>query len=343
MLVASFTLAATSCSDHDFPKNPTLVSPISGLIIEVNGEDYTALPSLTDNGTFSDTYLLSVKIPSRTATIVQLSFSDNTLTSDIQAGDEVTFEDNMLAITAYRNGSVVDKYCVEMSFNPPPYYYFIKSSDKDADGNRYYLDLDNPQTIASGTYDEWYEGYVDLTMSNWDNVGLITSDLETYYDYNGGPWPALSYYTWVGTAKSTPGTGYYPCDGPWNDWTVTNDNPDIVSPGVWHISFNSSTFEVYMTETQWCVSGSAVGSLTPMTFSSDTRTWSLSTYLSAGSFLFETTPVTFGNPTFNLGLSSGISDIASGGDEIEIAQAGQYTIVLDLSNPPYYTYSLTQN
>ena len=165
----------TACSDNGLPENPTLQSPISGLVIEVNGENYTALPGLDAEGAFLDRLALAVKIPSRRATIVQLSLADG-YTSDVHTGDEVTFDENLLPITLYRGGKEAAKYWVEMSFNPPPFYYFIKSSDYDSDGNRYFLDTEHPQTIASAAYDNHFEGEIDLTETNWDNIGLITSD-----------------------------------------------------------------------------------------------------------------------------------------------------------------------
>ena len=329
----------TACSDHDLPGNPTLQSPISGLVIEVDGENYTALPGLDAAGAFLDRLTLAVKIPNRRATVVQLSLADG-YTSDVQTGDEVTFEENLLPITLYRDGKETAKYWVEMSFNPPPFYYFIKSSDYDPDGNRYFLDTEHPQTIASAAYDNRFEGEIDLTGTNWDNIGLIASDQSKYYDFAGGPWPALSSYSWTGVEKTAAGWGYFPCDGPWNDWLVTNDNADIVSPGVWRVNFDSETFRVDMTMTQWCVTGSAVETPMTMTYSSQTRSWSLTTALLAGTMYFETIAVTFGDPTFNLGLSSGISELASDGEMIAVSEAGNYEITLTLSNPPYYTYSL---
>lgn len=341
VLAASLIALFTSCSNDELPSNPTLQSPISGLILEVNGENYTALPGLDAEGNFLDRMTLAVKIPSRQATVVQLSLAAG-YTSDVKSGDEVTFEDNLLPITLFRSGAEAAEYWVEMSFNPPPFYYFIKSSDKDPDGNGYYLNVENPQIIASAAYDNHYEGEIDLTMTNWDNIGLITSDQTKYYDFAGGPWPALSCYSWIGEEKTAAGWGYFPCDGPWNDWLVTNDNTDIVSPGVWRVNFDSETLQVDMTMTQWCVSGSAVGSRTAMAYSSETRTWSAEVDLRSGALRFETIPVTSGDPTFELGLSSGISELAAGGEDIQVAESGSYEIVLELSNPPYYTYSITK-
>lgn len=329
-----------ACSDNSLPDNPVVQSPISGLVIEVNGENYTALPGLDAEGAMRDRLALAVKIPSRRAKIVQLSFADRSYTSDVQAGDEVTFEENLLPITLYRNGAEAGKYWVEMQFNPPPFYYFIKSSDKDADGNGYYLNTESPQTIASGAYDNHFEGEIDLTATNWDNIGLIASDQTKYYDFAGGPWPALSSYSWVGVEKSAAGWGYFPCDGPWNDWLVTNDNPEIVSPGVWRVNFDNETLRVDMTMTQWAICGSAAGARTAMTYSPQTRTWKAEAQLATGTMRFETIAVTAGDPTFDLGLASGISQLGPEGEDIRITEAGRYEITLTLSEPPYYTYEL---
>ena len=111
---------------------------------------------------------------------------------------------------------------------------------------------------------------------------------------------------------------------------------------MWRVNFDSETLQVDMTMTQWCVAGSAVGTAAAMHYSSQTRSWSLTTALSVGTMRFETVAVTFGDPTFDLGLSSGISELASGGEMIAVSEAGNYEITLTLSNPPYYTYSLTK-
>ena len=330
-----------ACQDDNLPGNPTLTAPISGLIITVNGEDYTATPQLKEDGSLTENYILSVKIPSQAATVKEIYLSDNSFTADVKAGDNIQFVDNMLPITLSKKEQS-KKYYIKMSYNPPPFMYFIKSSDRDADGNRYYLATETADRIASGTYDTKYEGYVDLTTSNWDNIGLISSDKTTYYDYAGGPWPAVSAYTWTGVEKAGTGSDYFPCDGPWNDWKTVNGNAEIVSPGVWKINYDSETKQVEMVEVQWAVSGSAISSKTAMTYSATNKTWSLTAQLVSGSFKFTTIPVSAGDPEVTYGLATGISQLASDGKDISISEAGTYTITLSLSNPPYYSYTLTK-
>lgn len=329
------------CQNTELPSNPTLTSPISGLVLTVNNEDYIATPMLNGNNELSDTLLLSVKIPSRFASIKSLSFSDTSYSSNIKVGDQITFENNVFAVDLAKNGQNRNYY-IKMSYNPPPFMYFIKSSDKDVSGNRYYLSVEKANNISSGTYDSQYEGYVDLTNSNWDNIGLITSDKTVYYDYNGGAWPAVSYYEWTGTPEKSPMTGYYPCNGPWNNWKFTNNNSEITSPGVWKINFNSETKKVTMLEVQWAIAGSAVSKRTAMKFDSSLKQWSIKLAMSVGTFHFTTIPIASSDPSITYGLSTGISQLSEGGSDISVSEAGTYTVTLSLFNPPYYVYSISK-
>lgn len=344
-IILSLALALSvilGACDNSLPGNPVVQAPISGLIINVSGEDFTALPAF-ENDSFKSEMSLAVKVPDRKATITQISLADNSLTANVKNGDVVEFVDNVLPIILSRDGNEVSRFNVVMSFNPPPFYYFVKTSDRDADGNGYYLDLTNPQVIASGTYDKNFEGEIDLTTTNWDNICLVKSDQTAFYDYAGGPWPAVSYYTWTGTEEAADGTGYFRTGGPWNDWLTTNGNPAIVSPGVWRVQFDNESMLVEMTMTQWTVTGSALASPVAMRYDAATRTWNASATLTAGKLRFETIPVMMGDPTFNLGLANGgISTLKADGTDITVTEAGTYAISLVLSNPPYYTYSITR-
>ncbi len=336
------TVAISACADHHLPSDPVRTMPVKALVIEVNGEDYTAVPSLTDDGAFASVLDLAVKIPSVNAKVTTIALADG-YSCPIAAGDLVTFSDDYLLPLELTRGNATETYTVRMSFNPPPFFYFVKSSDSDSEGARYFIDLENPVKIASGTYDRYYEGEVDLTASNWDNVGLVTEDLSTILNLAAGPWPAVSFYSWIPEQKAAKGDGYFPSDGPWNDWLATNGNPDIVSPGVWRVNYDSASNVVDMTMTQWAVSGSAVAKLTPMRYDASTKSWSLTAKLNQGSFIFETIPVAFGDPRFNLGLRTGIlGQLGSEGDAIEVGTAGEYRITLTLSNSPYYTFSLSK-
>lgn len=95
--------------------------------------------------------------------------------------------------------------------------------------------------------------------------------------------------------------------------------------------------------TQWAVTGSAISSLKAMTYSSETRLWSLDTDLSPGTLKFTTIAGGYGDPIIVYGASEGLSKLSEEGTDIEIGTAGNYTITLNLSQPPYYDYSIKKN
>lgn len=84
-------------------------------------------------------------------------------------------------------------------------------------------------------------------------------------------------------------------------------------------------------------------SLKAMTYSSETRLWSLDTDLSPGTLKFTTIAVGYGDPIIVYGASEGLSKLSEEGTDIEIGTAGNYTITLNLSQPPYYDYSIKKN
>ena len=65
--------------------------------------------------------------------------------------------------------------------------------------------------------------------------------------------------------------------------------------------------------TQWAVTGSAISSLKAMTYSSETRLWSLDTDLSPGTLKFTTIAVGYGDPIIVYGASEGLSKLSEEG------------------------------
>ncbi|MDH7460464.1 hypothetical protein QEG73_04220 [Chitinophagaceae bacterium 26-R-25] len=325
------------------PTSATVTSTISGLVVTIEGLDYTAVPTLKAAGSLSDTLYVTVKVPGTTGIVRQISFADSTSASSlVTTGSTLTFVNNVanIMVTQSQTDHV---YYVKMLYTPPPFMYFVKTSDKDVNGIKYYLNTASAQKIASGTYDGNFEGYIDLTATNWDNIGLIQSDKSAYFDYNGGWWPEQSSGSFTLTKETSPATGYYPCAGPWADWNWTNNNASIVSPGIWKVNYNSTTNVVDLLETQFAISGSAPGSVQKMTYNSFAKGWTLTTHLLAGSFRFTTIPVAANDPVVKLGeygTTGNTGNLASVGNNIDVATAGSYLVTLDLSNAPYYKYSL---
>lgn len=335
-------MGVTSCSDDDYPANATIVSPISALVLSVEGIDYVAVPRLAEDGSLDHTLTIEVRKESAKAVVKSVHLADTGMSIDIAAGDEVSFENNRLALSLTR-GSETESYFVEMVYNPPPFMYFIKTGDRGPEGEKYYINPESSQKIASVDYNDKYEGYIDLTATNWDNIGLVESGLSNYYDYNGGLSGVQSSASYVMVKKQSSGGHTFPCDGPWGNWTTTNGNTAIISPGIWKINFDAATRTMSLLETQWAVTGPAINASEAMTYASDTRKWSLTTDLSAGTLKFTTIPVNEGDPVITYGASEGISRLSEKGKDIEIAVAGNYTITLDLSQSPYYDYTIKKN
>lgn len=328
-----------ACNDKSMPENPVLTMPITSLVLEVSGEDFTAVPNLDESNSFTDELSLSVKIPSSHATVKAISLQSG-YTTDIAVGDKIEFTDNKFTLNL-TFGCVNSAYTINMLFNPPPIMYVVKTSDRDEIGTGYYLDIKTQDFIASANYDNFYEGELNLSKTNWDNVGLVSQDLTTIYNVAAGPWPPLSHYTWTALTKAAKGDGYFSCDGPWNDWKETNGNADIVSPGIWRVIFDSNTLEVEMTMTQWAVTGNSIAHKTAMVYNEKEKAWSLSAQLKKGEITFETIPVAFGDPVYRLGHKDNILGMLShDGSSIKVEKDGTYDIKLTLSNPPYYLYEI---
>lgn len=334
LITLCITAGVLSCSNDSYPENPTLVSPISGLILEIGGTDYVVTPQLLEDGSLSNTLLVAVKVPSTTAIVKQINISDPSASVNANVGDVITFHNNKWTIE-WTKDTRTENFFVEMSFNPPPVMYLVRS------GDGYSLNKEKAQTIASVTYNNLFEGYVDLSNASWNNIGLVQSDQSTYFDVSAGLGGGQSFGTFTMVAKASPGTGYFPCDGPWGDWTTNGENIGIVSPGIWKINFDATTREMILLETQWAITGTAVDALTTMTYNSATHKWILTTELSAGTLKFITVPVSPNDPTVTYGASDGLFKLSETGADIAITEAGTYQIELDL-NTPFYDYTITK-
>ena len=339
-VLLSTLVGGVSCSSEELPANPTIVSPVSSLVLSVEGMDYVAVPRLKEDKTLDNVLTLEVRKASTKAVVKSIVLADASAEANVAVGDEVTFTGNRWELVLKR-GMETGSYFVEMVYNEPPFMYFVKTGDYGPEGERYYVNPDKSQKIASINYDTKFEGYIDLTGTNWDNIGLVASALSSYYDFSGGADGSSCSFEMV--KKESAGGNVFACDGPWGNWTSNNGTPEITSPGVWKINFDAATQVMTLLHTQWAVTGSAISSLKAMTYSSETRLWSLDTDLSPGTLKFTTIAVGYGDPIIVYGASEGLSKLSEEGTDIEIGTAGNYTITLNLSQPPYYDYSIKKN
>lgn len=313
-LAAICLLLVTACEKQKLPENPTIVSPISALILNVNGIDYTATPFLK-NGALADTLRLNVQRPNVTALVKRISLAANSK-ADIESGANILFSDNVASINVTNAQGSVKKYFIKMLFTPPPIMYVPLSSES------YTIKPGITQTIASGTYDTKFEGYIEFDAS-WRGFYVVTNATPAVrYGINAG-FDSGTTHTLQATTSAAP----------WGDWGINS---------YWKFNYNSETKALTLLKTNWAILGSATGNeVKNMIYAPTTKTWSLTATLAAGSFKFNslnTPAIVYGDAlaTTNSGT------LNTGGNNINIASAGPYIITLNLSKPPYYTYTIVK-
>lgn len=133
------------------------------------------------------------------------------------------------------------------------------------------------------------------------------------------------------------------------DWGGSNGelapggaNLSISEGGYYRMNVDLNNLTYSILNTDWGLIGDATPSGwdadTDMTYDQDAKVWSLTVDLGTGYIKFRA------NDAWDLNYGDdGVDGILEqGGADIEITEAGNYTITLDLAQPPY-TYTLTQN
>lgn len=104
-------------------------------------------------------------------------------------------------------------------------------------------------------------------------------------------------------------------------------------------NLNDLTYQLYVTD--WAVTGDFNGwSFTSMQFDTETNTWSLTADMTAGGFKFianEDWSLVYGDDELD-----GLLDPGHDGNNIQIEEDGNYTIMLNLHEPPY-NYEIIKN
>ncbi|WP_338732753.1 SusE domain-containing protein [Mangrovimonas cancribranchiae] len=127
---------------------------------------------------------------------------------------------------------------------------------------------------------------------------------------------------------------------------LENDETDCIADtaGYYLVEANTGTLIYSTTPVSWGIIGEATptgwDSDTDLVYNSDNRTLEADIDLTPGAFKFR------GNNEwgdFDLGTVDSDGFLQNGGDLTFDGPAGNYHVVLDLSNPREYTYSLTQN
>ena len=124
-----------------------------------------------------------------------------------------------------------------------------------------------------------------------------------------------------------------PAYGDGGDGTLSSDGPNLVvyEAGMYKIDVDLSGSPVYSIEkTVWGLIGDATeggwDNSTSMTYDPETQLWTVSTTLGAGAFKFRA------NNDWDINIGGDINNLSYGGDNISVAEAGAYTVSLDLSD-----------
>ncbi len=347
--IISYLLIATSllifsCKKDSLPSNPTIVSPISGLILTVHGLDYTAIPTLDASNNLTDTLIVNVKVPDSVAKVKQFSALDKNATSSVSAGSMLLFVNNVSTITVKNGDGSTHSYYLKMTFTPPPAKYILLYAHDHPESDP--IDPSKAQTISSVNADGKYEGYVVIGNPWWNFYIIGSVSPEMYYGIsNGGGAFPLSDADSSGSATLDVLQPSYP-DGPWPsdppNWTGWGDGSTW-----WKVNFDTASSLLSLQKVVFSVVGPATGGATQVmtapdyVYSSASKLWSITTDLSAGDFQFSARDgaIVYGDA----GTTDNLTGIlASNGAAISVPTAGNYTILLNLSSG-YYSYTITKN
>lgn len=156
------------------------------------------------------------------------------------------------------------------------------------------------------------------------SVPLYSTDFITYKGYLSldGEFKFTSTDSWDGTNYGNGGEGILSTDGGAGNLSL--------SKGFYYVEVNTSTYTWKAVEiTTYGIIGSFndwVASV-PMTFDAATSTYTVEAELPAGAeFKFRA------NDGWDINLGGTLGNLTPGGDNIKVAEAGTYTITLDLSN-----------
>ena len=195
---------------------------------------------------------------------------------------------------------------------------------------------DLPKIAVPGNHQGWTPSTAELLASS----GFDETDYEGYVWLDGG-------HKFVGP-DSTGGFDWgnidWGDDGTFTGKLLEQDEVDCTATaGYYFIQVDTEALTYSETQYDWGLIGSATpdgwDSDQDMTYNPSNKTWEITLNLSADEIKFRANDAW----DWNYGDTGANGELDNGGDNIAVPQAGNYTVVLDLSNPREYTYSLTLN
>ncbi len=188
-------------------------------------------------------------------------------------------------------------------------------------GNHQGWDPTTAPELAASAYGETdYEGYVWLD----GEYKFIAPDATGAYAWGNTDWGDDGTFTGVLVADD-------------------ESNCDATVAGHYYLSVDTEALTYTATMYDWGLIGDATpggwDADTNMTYDSTTGLWSVTLDLTAGEIKFRAND----GWDWNYGDTGADGILDNGGDNIAVAAAGTYTVVLDLTTPREYTYTLTMN
>ena len=196
----------------------------------------------------------------------------------------------------------------------------------------FYIPIIYPQLYVPGDYQGWNPGAAD-------SIGSLNSDgsYEGYiYMKTAGGFKFTSARDWAHTNYGDGGSpGKLSIDGGAGNLSV----PDS---GFYKFNVNTSDLTWSYLKTTWGLIGDATPGAwdtdTPMNYSPSTQLWTVTLDLKVGDIKFRAN----GAWDLNYGSAKQNGKLEAGKDNIHVAVAGNYTVILDLSHT-VYKYKLKKN
>ena len=200
----------------------------------------------------------------------------------------------------------------------------------------YLVVINYPSIYVPGAYQGWAPEKAPALASVANN-----QQYEGYVYFNtASEFKFTSVQNWNGTNYGAGAAGALSTDGGAGNLSVT-------APGYYRLRADANSLTYSTTRTDWTLIGSATPNGwtadTPLTFDAATNTWRTTVALTQATGTEE--GVKFrANGAWDLNFGDTKADglLDYGGENIKISTAGTYTVVLDLSKPGNYTYTLTK-
>ncbi len=255
--------------------------------------------------------LLSRDTESRTAVFTHKEFNDALIAAQIEAGVPTNLEARLRVAVAANRLSYSNTINLQITGYEDivayPALYL-------AGGFNGWSHSENFRAVSTN-FDDNYEGYVNF------------ADPETEFKFS-------SEAGWGGTNYGDGGGNNLDTDG-------GAGNLKVADAGYYLLKANIADLNWSATKMEWGMIGDAIGGWNagddiPLVYHPDTRTLRAEVAMSPGPWKFRAN----GGWDINLGAGGQPGALAYGGGDFNLEVGGTYLVILDLSNPDQYTYSI---